>query len=44
MAQKLTDRIVKSLAAPDRGNQIAYDRDVKGFGGRSRLRAGVPSF
>jgi len=34
MSQKLTDSIVKSLTAPDRGNRIEYDAGVKGFGCR----------
>jgi integrase len=34
MAQKLTDKIVKSLPVPDSGNRITYDEDVKGFGAR----------
>src|SRR5258708_19705573 len=40
MARKLTDRIVKSLPIPDRGNQIAYDEDVKGFGARVTAAGG----
>jgi integrase len=40
MARKLTDRIVKSLPVPDRGNQIAYDEDVKGFGARITAAGG----
>jgi integrase len=41
MAQKrLTDRIVKSLPAPDHGNQIVYDLDVKGFGARITASGG----
>jgi integrase len=31
---KLTDKLVKGLPAPDRGNRIFYDSDVKGFGCR----------
>ena len=34
MSQKLTDTIVKALPAPDKGNRISYDTDVKGFGCR----------
>ena len=34
MSQKLTDTIVKTLPAPDKGNRISYDTDVKGFGCR----------
>ena len=33
-SQKLTDSIVKTLPIPARGNRIAYDSDVKGFGVR----------
>jgi integrase len=40
MAQKLTDRIVKSLPVPGRGNQITYDTDTKGFGIRITAAAG----
>jgi integrase len=32
MASKLTDKIVKGLRAPETGNRITYDSDVKGFG------------
>jgi integrase len=34
MSQKLTDRIARSLPAPERGNKIHYDGEVKGFGAR----------
>jgi integrase len=34
MAEKLTDGIVKALAAPATGAKITYDADVKGFGVR----------
>ena len=34
MAEKLTDRLVKSLPAPKSGNRITYDTEVKGFGFR----------
>jgi integrase len=34
MAQRLTDKAVKVLAPPARGNTIAYDIEVKGFGVR----------
>jgi integrase len=34
MASKLTDKIVKGLRAPQTGNRITYDSDVKGFGVR----------
>ena len=32
MAIKLTDKIIKALPAPAKGNRIEYDADVKGFG------------
>ena len=34
MAEKLTDKLVKSLAAPVSGNKITYDTNVHGFGFR----------
>jgi integrase len=34
MAEKLTDKLVKSLAAPPTANRITYDDEVKGFGCR----------
>src|SRR5262245_9290487 len=34
MSQKLTDAIVRRLAAPKAGNRIYYDETVKGFGCR----------
>lgn len=34
MAQKLTDAIIKRLPAPEKGNRLTYDADVKGFGVR----------
>lgn len=34
MAQRLTDKAVKALPAPARGNQITYDTEIKGFGAR----------
>ena len=34
MAQKLTDKIVKALPTPPKGNRIHYDSEVKGFGCR----------
>jgi integrase len=40
---QLSDRIVKQLAAPARGNKIAYDSWVKGFGCRVTA-AGARSF
>ena len=32
--QRLTDKAVKALAAPSKGNRISYDPDVPGFGCR----------
>jgi hypothetical protein len=43
MAEKLTDRAVRGLTAPARGNRIAYDGEVKGFGVRITA-AGAISF
>lgn len=34
MAEQLTDRLVKELAAPVTGNRIAYNSEIKGFGVR----------
>lgn len=34
MSQKLTDTLVKALTAPDKGNRITYDSEIKGFGVR----------
>lgn len=34
MAEKLTEVLVKDLAAPEKGNRIVYDSEVKGFGVR----------
>ncbi len=34
MSQKLSDRIVKALPTPPKGNRIHYDSEVKGFGCR----------
>ena len=45
IAVKLTDKMIKGLPAPERGNRIAYDDGVKGFGlrvtaaGRQVVRA-----
>jgi integrase len=43
MAQRLTDRAVKSLPAPNTGNRIYYDDLVRGFGIRV-TKAGARSF
>ena len=32
MSQRLTDRILKTLPAPAKGNKIHYDSEIKGFG------------
>ena len=40
MAQRLSDRTVKLLPAPERGNRITYDADVKGFGVRVTAAGG----
>ena len=40
---KLTDKIIKGLAAPESGNRITYDDDVKGLGVRVTA-AGAKSF
>ena len=34
MPVKITDRLVRELASPTRGNKITYDTEVKGFGVR----------
>jgi integrase len=34
VAQRLTDKTVKALPAPARGNQITYDIETRGFGAR----------
>lgn len=43
MTEKITDRLVRDLAAPAKGNRIAYDTEVKGFGVRITA-AGAKSF
>lgn len=43
MAHKLTDAIVKALAAPKTGNRISYGEVVPGFGARVTA-AGAKSF
>ena len=40
---KLTDKMIKGLPAPERGNRIVYDDSVRGFGLRVTA-AGVKSF
>lgn len=34
MAQRLTDKVVRSLSVPPAGNRIAYDDELRGFGAR----------
>ena len=43
MADKLTDKIIKTLAAPIVGNRISYDSEIRGFGARITA-AGSRSF
>ena len=38
MSHKVTDKTVKAMAAPSRGNRITYDSEVKGFGGPHNSR------
>jgi integrase len=40
MAQRLTDSIIKALPAPETGNRITYDSEVKGFGCRVTAAGG----
>ncbi|MER9840318.1 site-specific integrase [Mesorhizobium australicum] len=41
--EKLTDAIVKSIEPPAKGNEISYDKEIKGFGVRVTA-AGAKSF
>ena len=43
MAEKLTDKAIKSLPIPSSGNRITYDSGVRGFGVRT-TSAGARSF
>jgi integrase len=43
MAERLTDKLVRSLERPAKGNRITYDTDVAGFGARVTA-AGAISF
>lgn len=43
MASRITDKLVKELAAPDKGNRIVYDAKISGFGIRVTA-AGAKSF
>lgn len=43
VAEKITDKLAKELEAPERGNRITYDTDIKGFGLRVTA-AGARSF
>jgi integrase len=43
MSQRLTDKFVRALPSPEKGNRITYDRDVAGFGVRTTA-AGAKAF
>ena len=43
MAEKITDKLVRTLVAPAVGNRITYDEEVKGFGVRI-TSAGAKAF
>ena len=43
MAEKLTDKVLKGLPSPAKGNKITYDSEVKGFGVRV-TSAGAKAF
>jgi hypothetical protein len=43
MAEKLTDKLVRALPSPARGNAITYDSETTGFGVRVTM-AGAKSF
>ena len=43
MAEKITDRSVRTLVAPAAGNRVTYDEEVKGFGVRI-TSAGAKAF
>jgi integrase len=43
MAQRLTDKIIRALETPDKGNRITYDVGLPGFGIRVTM-AGAKSF
>ena len=43
MGQRITERFIKSLTAPEAGNRVFYDSDITGFGARITA-AGVVSF
>jgi hypothetical protein len=34
VAERLTDRLVRSLTPPAKGNKVTYDSEVRGFGVR----------
>jgi hypothetical protein len=38
---RLTDKIVKALPVPERGNKITYDDEPKGFGCRVTAAGGA---
>ncbi len=43
MAETITDKLVKQIEAPETGNRITYDTDIKGFGVRVTA-AGAKAF
>jgi len=43
MAERITETLVKKLPSPTKGNKIAYDSDLKGFGVRVTA-AGAKAF
>lgn len=43
MAERITDKLVKTLEPPEAGNRITYDTDLKGFGVRITA-AGAKAF
>jgi hypothetical protein len=43
MAEKLTDKLVKTATTPDKGFRLIWDTDVRGFGIRITA-AGARSF
>ncbi len=44
MAQKITQRIIKNLDAPERGSKIVWDSELKGFGVRITAAGAVTFF
>src|SRR6185437_11347304 len=43
MAERITSKLIEMLQAPESGNSILYDKDVRGFGVRVTTN-GVTSF